>query len=153
MSTHGVIIKMLQRYWRFARGLTMGAQAVVIDESGRILLVRHSYRPGWFFPGGGVEKGETVVDALRRELAEETGIVPTAPPQLFGLYANFDAFPGDHIALFVVREWRQGEAPKRNREIVEQGFFAPDALPDTVSAGTRRRLAEVLAGGATSAIW
>jgi hypothetical protein len=57
--------KILQRYWRVSRGLTLGAQAIVIDGDGRILLVKHTYRPGWCFPGGGVERHEPVEEGWR----------------------------------------------------------------------------------------
>jgi ADP-ribose pyrophosphatase YjhB (NUDIX family) len=141
-----LLIKALQRYWRLTRGLTLGAQAMVLDGERRMLLVRHGYRPGWHFTGGGVEKGETVEAALVRELQEEAGIALLATPQLFGLYAHFAEFPGDHIAFFVVRAWERTHVPAPNREILEQGFFAADALPEGTSAGTRRRVAEVLMG-------
>jgi ADP-ribose pyrophosphatase YjhB (NUDIX family) len=148
-----VLVKTLQRYWRLTRGLTMGAQAVVLDSERRVLLVRHGYRPGWHFPGGGVEKGETVASALARELQEEAGITLSEQPQLFGVYANFQSFPGDHIVLFVAREWRQDRVPPPNAEIREQGFFDAGALPEETTEGARRRIAEVLNGVPRSETW
>jgi ADP-ribose pyrophosphatase YjhB (NUDIX family) len=153
MGKKTVVAMVLQRYWRLTRSLTMGVQGVVLDDADRVLLIRHGYRPGWHFPGGGVEKGETVPDALSRELQEEAGIALPSPPQLFGIYAHFDVFPGDHIALFVVRDWRQERVPKPNAEIRDQRFFASTNLPQDTSDGTRRRLAEVLGGAPRSDRW
>ena len=143
----------LQRYWRVSRGLTLGAQGCVLDATNRVLLIRHTYRPGWHFPGGGVEKGETVEVALARELQEEAGILIDGRAKLFGLYDNNQLFPGDHIALFVVRSWRQPSVPPPNREIAEQGFFAQGKLPDNVNQPTRARIQEILGSGVPAEMW
>lgn len=121
----------------------MGAQGVVIDRDDRVLLIKHTYRPGWHFPGGGVEKNETALQALHRELKEEAEVTCDQTPALFNLYANFRYFPSDHIALFIVREWHQASKPQPSREIADHGFFAPTALPEDIHPPTQRRLAEI----------
>ena len=147
------ITKALRPWWRLTRGLTLGAQGVVVDASSKVLLVRHGYRPGWHFPGGGVERDETLLVALARELEEETGVTLKDQPVLHGLFSNGDNFPGDHIALFVVREWEQPQVPRPNAEIIEQGFFTVDDVPTSTDAGTRRRLAELFEGTGVSDKW
>lgn len=147
------IRRILHLYWRFSRPATLGARAVVIDAAGRVFLIRHSYVSGWHFPGGGVEAGESIVSALAREIREEGNIELTAPPVLHGIYFNCRASRRDHVALFVVRQFRQDVPPKPNYEIVGHGFFALDALPDDTSAGTRARLAEIFGGRPVSEEW
>ncbi|MEM7620687.1 MAG: NUDIX domain-containing protein [Pseudomonadota bacterium] len=139
-----IIQTLFHRYWRFTRAATLGAQGVILDEANRVLLVRHTYRPGWHFPGGGVEYNETFEQALKREVAEETGVVVRGDPKLHGVFANFKSFPGDHIAVFIVRDWARPSIPEANAEISEQGFFALSNLPETLSQGTRNRLTEIL---------
>lgn len=148
-----IVTRSLQRYWRISRGLTLGAQGCVLDGENRVLLIRHTYRPGWHFPGGGVEKNETVETALIRELEEEAGVIVSGRPHLFGLYGNERLFPGDHIALYVVRAWTQPHVPPPNREIAEQGFFTSDKLPDGINQPTRQRINEILHAGTPALMW
>jgi 8-oxo-dGTP pyrophosphatase MutT (NUDIX family) len=148
-----LIRRAMHVYWRFARGLTLGVRAVVIDREGQVFLVQHSYVAGWHLPGGGVESGETIGQALRRELAEEGNIVLDGEPELYGLYFNRRASPRDHVAVFVVRTFHQDAAPVANREIVAHGFFSPEALPFETSTATRARISEVLNERPPSAEW
>jgi len=145
--------RLLHVYWRFARGLTIGVRAVVVDAQGSVFLVRHSYIAGWHLPGGGVETGETLLTALGRELREEGNIELIDPPRLFGVYFNRRVSRRDHVALYVVRSFRQSAPPQPNREIVGHGFFAPAALPEGTGLATRERLAEVFQGRAPAQFW
>ena len=148
-----LVVRALQVYWRTTRALTMGSQGLVIAPDRRVLLVRHTYRSGWHFPGGGVEKGETIHSALARELREEAGVTFSDAPELFGVYANFHAFPCDHIAFFVVRDWEQKESFRPSAEIAECRRFAIDDLPNDTVEPVRRRLTEVLEGVQRSEFW
>lgn len=129
---------------RFARGMTLGVRAVVLDERNRVFLVKHSYVSGWHLPGGGVETGQTFMDALKRELSEEGRIELAGEPMLHGLFFNRRISPRDHVAVYVVRSFTQDRPPEPNREIMDTGFFDLDDLPPDTTRGTRLRLAEVL---------
>lgn len=146
------IRRVLHVYWRFARGMTFGVRAVVIDPAGRVLLVKHSYVSGWHLPGGGVEVGETAEDALMRELHEEGGVT-ARDATLFGLYFNSRISRRDHVALYVVRDFAKDGGPRHPREIVDHGFFALDALPEGTTRGTQARLDEVLKGAPRAQRW
>ncbi len=138
---------------RLRSGMTLGVRGAVFDSDGRVFLVRHSYVPGWYFPGGGVEPGETVAEALGRELMEEGGIELDQPADFFGIYLNRTLSARDHVAFYVCRSWRQAGPFVRNLEIVDSGFYPPDDLPSDTTAGTLRRLAEITEGVARSAEW
>jgi len=140
-------------YWRIARGMTLGVRGVVLDADDRVFLVRHSYVSGWHLPGGGVEVGESFLEALRRELMEEGRIELTAEPALHGLFFNSHVSRRDHVAVYVIRQFLQDRLPAPNREIVECGFYDANALPADTTFGTRLRIAEVLDGVAPVSTW
>src|SRR3954453_7416844 len=137
------IRRVLHLYWRFARPMTLGVRAVVIDAQDRVFLVKHSYVAGWHLPGGGVEAGETLRSALARELAEEGGITALGPAALHGVFFNARVSRRDHVAIYVLRTFRQEGNPHNPREIIDHGFFPGDALPPDTTRGTRARIAEV----------
>lgn len=143
---------LFQTWFRLKRPMTLGVRVIARDEAGRFLLVRHGYLPGWHLPGGGVERGQTLEDAARCELAEEGGARIIGAPQLLHVFANFASFPGDHVALFEAPRWEPC-APRAGPEIAERGFFAPDALPDGATRATRARIAERLEGRAPGPHW
>jgi 8-oxo-dGTP pyrophosphatase MutT (NUDIX family) len=140
-------------YWRFARGMTLGVRCVVLDAANRVFLVKHSYVTGWHLPGGGVEVGETFRDALQRELLEEGRIELSGEPALHGLFFNSHVSRRDHVAVYIVRHYRQDRPPEANHEIVACGFFEAGALPAETTEGTRLRISEVLGGKAPIATW
>lgn len=145
--------RLLHVYWRFMRGLTVGVRGAVFDADGRVLLVRHGYVDGWHLPGGGVEPGETLIDALSRELMEEGNVRVAGTPVLHGVYFNNAVTRRDHVALFVVREFEYGGSLPASFEIQEAGFFHMEALPDGTTAATRRRLEEIQHGTPAAANW
>ena len=143
---------LVQQPWaRISRGMTLGARVAVLDAEGRVMLVKHTYSNGWILPGGGVERGETLVAAALREIREEAGIIGESPV-LHGMFSNEPIFRGDHVACFVVRKFSR-IAWKSDFEIAAAQFFPVVDLPETTTGGTRRRLAEILNGVTVSEMW
>ncbi len=136
------------RVMRFARRgrwpLTIGVRIIVRDDADRVLLVKHTYTPGWHFPGGAIDQRETAVDAAVRELREEALIESLAVPSLFGVYLNLTENKSDHIAVFAAGSWRQVAGKLPSFEIAEALFFPIHDLPKGTTGGTRRRVAEFL---------
>ena len=143
-------LKLRLLHWSFllTRPMSLGVRAIVISPDEKVLLVRHGYVPGWHFPGGGVEVGETCLESLTRELKEEARIAIEGPPILHGVFFNNQTSRRDHVAAYVVRSFRVlGERPP-DWEILEARFFPHEALPEGTTRATRARLAEIFEFGA-----
>lgn len=125
-------------YCFFVRPLTLGVRVAILKD-GQVLLVRHTYVPGWYLPGGGVKRGETLEAAARREVREEVG-AELGNISLVGAYSNFTEWKSDHNLLFVSTDFTRIE--KHDHEIAEIRTFPLDALPDDLWPGHRQRLGE-----------
>jgi len=133
--------------------LTIGVRAVLLDDR-KVLLLKHTYSPGWQFPGGGVEPGETAEMSAAREVMEETSYAVSGRPVLHGFYLNRLAGGArDHVAVYVWREFAEVRAFAPNHEIAELAWFDVGALPADVEAGTARRLTEILGGETPDNRW
>ena len=108
--------------------MTLGVRGVVLDQDNRVFLIRHTYVPGWHLPGGGVETGETALEALERELHEEACIAMDEPPALAGVFFNRKISRRDHVLVYVIRRFTVLEVKRPDREIAEAGFFPLDRL-------------------------
>ncbi|MTH98423.1 NUDIX domain-containing protein [Roseibium sp. RKSG952] len=139
-KTKAVLLSIHVWGW-LVRSVTLGVRVILLDDRHRVLLVKHSYLPGWYLPGGAVDRGETAGHAAVRECCEEVGVVIEGSPRLLGLYLNRRGLGRDHVALYFAGTWSKTPGfLKANMEISEAGFFAFDDLPDDTSDATRKRL-------------
>jgi ADP-ribose pyrophosphatase YjhB (NUDIX family) len=139
-------------YFRLKRPMTLGVRGLCLKDDA-VFLIRHTYVPGWQLPGGGVETGESLREALDKELMEEGNIRLTGEPQLIQVYFNRRMSKRDHVALFVCRDFEQTTPKLPDHEIAESGFFPVNALPEGTTRATRERIAEVLDGRTASQDW
>jgi 8-oxo-dGTP pyrophosphatase MutT (NUDIX family) len=122
--------------------------AAVIDDTGRILLIRRADNASWAMPGGGIAVGETPVQAAVREVLEETGI-RCEPVAFVGLHdsrlcGSADPFHLYHL-LFLCRPLFDDEKkgpPTHVHEVLEMDWFAEHAIPAHLHAGHTPRLKE-----------
>lgn len=144
--------RLRKRLIRWTGGKTVGVRAIVLDARRRVLLVRHTYRPGWHLPGGGVDAAEAPEAAVVRELHEETGIRVDERPQLLAVYLSKHQGVDDYPLLYLVTRFRI-EPCRANAEIAELAWFALDALPVGTTDATRRRIREYVEAIPPTVTW
>jgi 8-oxo-dGTP pyrophosphatase MutT (NUDIX family) len=120
--------------------VALGASALIVDRSGKVLLARHSYISGWSLPGGGVGRGEPPAAAILRELKEEIGTVRADAPELVGVFSHRSGWVTNVIVLYRLDNAQIEFTP--SLEVREVQFVDPANPPPGTSRGTRRRLAE-----------
>ena len=150
----GFRARLFHLYFRMKRPVTFGVRGLVHDrENNSVFLIRHTYVPGWQLPGGGVEVGETAMEALERELFEEGVIEITGKPVLRSIHFNRRASRRDHVAFYLIDTFRQAGPKLPDREIAEAGFFPLDRLPVGTTPATLRRIEEVFRAVPASSDW
>jgi 8-oxo-dGTP pyrophosphatase MutT (NUDIX family) len=131
--------------------VVLGANAMIFNTEGKVVLVRHSYMRGLSFPGGGVQRGEAPMAAVLRELREEIGSVQSDPPVFFGLYTRRAGWATNVIVIYrlmnAVVEFRP------NLEVREMFYADPASPPAETTSGTARRLAEYSGKRPPSPYW
>lgn len=123
--------------------MTLGVRAIVENSDGQVLLVRHTYVSGLDLPGGGVEKDEPALTALRRELLEEAGVALNGTAVLLGIYSNQPNFRNDHVLVYHIAAdaWKQ-VTPTQKNEIHESLWIDPIRPPKDITPGNKQRLQE-----------
>lgn len=131
---------------------THGVKVVARNPAGEVLLVRNLYGSTHLFvlPAVGRKRRESPFATAARELNEETGCVLEAPTVL-GDYQSTAEGKRDTVTVIVGRAI--GEPRPDGVETAEAAFFALDALPDSTSPATRRRLQEVAGRSAPAKAW
>lgn len=146
-------MRVRRAYWRVRRPMLIGVRVLIVDGD-TVLLIRHrAGRLPWALPGGGVDRDERMIDAARREAAEETGVAVQIE-RLLGVYDNFHNGVTNCVVVFVATPLNAPRVP-RSLEIAEARYFPLADLPDGLENGSRQRIIEYAAGahGITGLWW
>ncbi|MFP5318023.1 MAG: NUDIX hydrolase [Acidimicrobiia bacterium] len=114
---------------RMTPSFYVGAICVIERADGALLLIRHSYKPAWGFPGGFLQRGESPHDAARRETREEVGVdvVLHEPPTVV---VDADVRRVDVIFTGHSTDTVDKPPAPRSPEILEARWFLPTELPE-----------------------
>ncbi|HEY5904105.1 MAG TPA: NUDIX domain-containing protein [Anaerolineales bacterium] len=125
---------------------------MMLIRDGQVLLIRHSYLRGWYLPGGGLKRGESMEAAARREAREESG-AEAGPLTLMGVYSRLERIKSDHNVLFLCTEFEWDG--RHDAEIAEVRLFPLTALPEGTHSGHRRRIEQYARGESvpSSGLW
>lgn len=118
------------------RPIRMGVR-VVLQEGPNVWLIRHTYLSGWYLPGGGIKKWESLEKAARREAYEETG-AELGKLSLLGTFSSFIQWKTDHTVVFLCQDFIFTGAS--DGEIAELKLFALSALPENTFPSHRSLL-------------
>ena len=121
--------------------MTLGVRVLVQNPNGEILLVRHTYVPGWHLPGGGVDHGEDVYEAVAREVYEECGLTELVDLSFISLELNHAVSNRDHVSYFQAHT-NQTPSEKRTGEIAEVKFIARDLALEVIAPEYRQFVQE-----------
>ncbi len=136
-----ILLTFKKSYQKLVGRTTNGARAVIINDKDEVLLVMHTYTPGWHFPGGGVDKGESPREAVIREVREEAGVIVQENPVIFECYFNIYGGVDDIVSLYIIKKFQIQKI--KSKEIAEVKWFPINRLPENASKATKRRIAEI----------
>ena len=126
----------------------------IVTKDNKFLLVKHTYTHGWYHIGGGVDMGETTMQAVTRELQEEAGITCLTPPKLYDiyLYLNKKKHEQHYITLYICEDFQEANyiCPI---EIAQKQWFKLEELPEDTTPATRARILEYLGKAEITNIW
>lgn len=117
--------------------IVAGVRAIIRNQKGEVLLIRRKDTGRWGMPAGSLELGDSVTEAVKREVFEETGlrVISCRPMAIYSDPKYSVTYPnGDQVQIFVivfiVDDW-EGDLISETDETSDIGFFDIDALPDT----------------------
>jgi 8-oxo-dGTP pyrophosphatase MutT (NUDIX family) len=124
-----------------------GARAFIRDGKDRVLFIRRRDNGLWAMPAGSQELDESILDCLKREVKEETGlnVIAAIPMAIYSRLSIVTVY-GDpyHLLLvqFLVDEW-SGELVTETDETVDARFFGLDELPERIPDFYRETLEDL----------
>ncbi|PKN94693.1 MAG: hypothetical protein CVU44_02470 [Chloroflexi bacterium HGW-Chloroflexi-6] len=128
-------------FWKIIGAKTVGVRIIAVNNYDEVLLVKHTYKPGWHLPGGGIKRNETLFEAAIRELYEETGTKITNI-KFLGIYNDFSEGRNDHIVLFTGSVITT--VTVNSFEIEDLKFFSRDEFPKDLDMHCKNKIYQFL---------